>query len=64
MDIRPNDTLITVNVPIINDGIAEGVEIFTVAMSPMSEFLLVEVPVAIVQIIDGDGKITQSLATS
>ena len=57
VEIRPNDTLITVTVPIVNDAIDEGVEIFSVATSSMSEFLLIENPVAIVQIIDSNGKI-------
>ena len=57
MEIRPNDTLITVTIPIVNDAIDEGVEIFSVATSSMSEFLLIENPVAIVQIIDRNGKI-------
>jgi hypothetical protein len=52
VEIRPNDTLITVTIPIVNDAIDEGVEIFSVATSSMSEFLLIENPVAIVQIID------------
>ena len=54
MDIRPKDTLISVDVPIINDGIDEEVEIFTVELSPTSEFILIENPFAIVQIIDAD----------
>ncbi|CAI8025017.1 hypothetical protein GBAR_LOCUS14485, partial [Geodia barretti] len=33
VEIRPNDTLITVTVPIVNDAIDEGVEIFSVATS-------------------------------
>ena len=57
IDVRPNDTFITVTVPIINDAISEGVEMFTVAISSMSEFLLTENSIAIIQIIDeGDGK--------
>ena len=55
IDVHPNDTLIAVTVPVINDDIAEGVELFTVAMASMSEFLLTDNSVAIVQIIDSNG---------
>ena len=39
----------------MNDALTEDVEVFSVAMSSASEFVLVENNIAIVQIIDEDG---------
>ena len=55
MDIHPNDTLISATIPILDDVMPEGVEIFRVVMSSLSEFVLVENPTAIVHILDEDG---------
>lgn len=39
----------------MNDALTESVEVFTVAMFSLSEFVLVENNIAIVQIVDEDG---------
>ena len=55
VNIQPDDTVITITIPILNDVIAEGVEMFHVIMAPFSEFVLVEEDsIAIVQILDHD----------
>ena len=55
VDLQPNNTLITATVQILDDVIPEGVEMFQVVMSSSSDFVLIESPIALVQIIDQDG---------
>ena len=55
VDLQPNNTLITATVQILDDVIPEGVEMFQVLMSSSSDFVLIESPIALVQIIDQDG---------
>lgn len=55
VDIHPNVTLISATIPILDDVMTEGVEVFSVVMTSSSEFVLLENHIALVQIVDEDG---------
>ena len=57
MEIHPNDTLLTATVRILDDAIAEDVEISNVLIGSFSQFVVVENRLALVQIVDEDGNL-------
>ena len=61
LTLDPNDTLISVTIPIVDDTEVEGLEVFSVVMAFLAEWVFAERDVALVQIVDEDGKERESV---
>lgn len=56
LTLAPNDTHFTATIPIVDDTDVEGLEVFSVVMTFLAEWVFAERDVALVQIMDEDGK--------
>ena len=50
LDIFPNATQLSARIPILNDVLLEGLELFSVELNSSSDFVFIERSVAIVQV--------------